>query len=242
MNDDLGPRFYGKYRATVTSVDDPAKLGRIQVDLENFPVKTKTPPWCMPCVPYAGTGYGMFFIPEKGARVWIEFEGGDRDRPIWTGCFWDTSGPPPTASPTRKILRTPTSRLVLDDLDGKAGTLAVETIVRENKDPVSITFTKDAITIDATPAKITMTLDSAITITYPDSTITLQKAQTQAKVGSASSITVTANDQTLSTKSATISATQNVSVSGTSSVKVSTNQYTLSGQTVTITGTAINLG
>ncbi len=44
--------------------------------------------WAMPCVPYAGPGVGLFAIPPVGANVWVEFEGGDLDYPIWTGCFW----------------------------------------------------------------------------------------------------------------------------------------------------------
>jgi len=33
-------------------------------------------------------GVGLFFLPPKGANVWVEFEGGDPDYPIWSGCFW----------------------------------------------------------------------------------------------------------------------------------------------------------
>ena len=36
----------------------------------------------------AGNGVGFFAIPPKGANVWVEFEGGDPDQPIWSGCFW----------------------------------------------------------------------------------------------------------------------------------------------------------
>ncbi len=41
----------------------------------------------MPCLPLAGNGSGAFFVPQIGAGVWIEFEQGDPDYPIWTGCF-----------------------------------------------------------------------------------------------------------------------------------------------------------
>ena len=44
--------------------------------------------WCMPCVPYAGPGVGIAFLPEKGSGVWIEFEGGDVSYPIWVGGYW----------------------------------------------------------------------------------------------------------------------------------------------------------
>ena len=44
-------------------------------------------------------------MPEIGAGVWVEFEHGDPDYPIWTGCFWGlpaelpemgVASPPPT--------------------------------------------------------------------------------------------------------------------------------------------------
>ncbi len=38
-------------------------------------------------MPAAGKSSGAFFVPEIGANVWIEFEQGDPDYPIWTGCL-----------------------------------------------------------------------------------------------------------------------------------------------------------
>ncbi|HJU40387.1 MAG TPA: phage baseplate assembly protein V, partial [Tahibacter sp.] len=61
--------------------------------------------FALPCVPVAGKSSGAFFVPEIGAGVWIEFEQGDPDYPIWTGCFWGitaevplmgVASPPPT--------------------------------------------------------------------------------------------------------------------------------------------------
>ena len=54
--------------------------------------------WAMPCVPFAGpTAPRAFFtVPPIGAGVWIEFERGDPDKPIWVGCFWGTFAEVPT--------------------------------------------------------------------------------------------------------------------------------------------------
>ena len=41
--------------------------------------------WALPSVPYAGNGVGFVFIPPIGTNVWIEFENGDPDTPIWSG-------------------------------------------------------------------------------------------------------------------------------------------------------------
>ena len=45
----------------------------------------------MPCVPIAGKQMGSYFVPQIGSGVWVEFEQGDPDYPIWTGCFWGSS-------------------------------------------------------------------------------------------------------------------------------------------------------
>jgi hypothetical protein len=44
--------------------------------------------WAMPCVPMAGKEQGTFMVPQIGAGVWIEFEGGDPDKPVWVGGYW----------------------------------------------------------------------------------------------------------------------------------------------------------
>jgi len=80
-------KFYGKYRGTVINNIDPLQIGRIQVmvpDVSNL-VPTS---WAMPCVPLAGKQEGTFFVPQVGAGVWVEFEQGDPDYPIWVGGFW----------------------------------------------------------------------------------------------------------------------------------------------------------
>jgi hypothetical protein len=82
-----GQRFYGKYRGTVVNNVDPMQIGRIQVmvpDVSNVMLSS----WAMPCVPIAGKQEGMFFVPQIGAGVWVEFEQGDPDYPIWVGGFW----------------------------------------------------------------------------------------------------------------------------------------------------------
>ena len=42
----------------------------------------------MPCVPAAGIQGGAFIVPPIASQVWVEFEQGDADYPVWTGGFW----------------------------------------------------------------------------------------------------------------------------------------------------------
>jgi hypothetical protein len=82
--------YYGKYRGTVVNNVDPEKRGRVQVTVPD--VKGVIPStWAMPCVPVLGMGMGMYSVPPIGAGVWIEFEHGNPDYPIWTGCYADSA-------------------------------------------------------------------------------------------------------------------------------------------------------
>ena len=80
-------RFYGKYRGTVINNVDPRQLGRIQAQVPSVSQLLPTS-WCLPSYPIAGTASGASFVPQLKSGVWIEFEGGDPDYPIWTGCFY----------------------------------------------------------------------------------------------------------------------------------------------------------
>jgi hypothetical protein len=80
-------RYYGKYRSTVFNNVDPENRGRIQAIVPDV-LGLIPSTWAMPCLPIAGKGSGSFLMPEIGAGVWIEFEQGDLDYPIWTGGFW----------------------------------------------------------------------------------------------------------------------------------------------------------
>ncbi len=82
-----GKSYIGKYRGFVVDNVDPMRRGRVKVKIPV--VDPDQSPWAMPCFPVLGRGMGLFAVPPVGARVWIEFEQGDLDYPIWTGCFGD---------------------------------------------------------------------------------------------------------------------------------------------------------
>lgn len=137
-------RFYGKYRGTVTDIDD-----------STLRIKAKVPAvlgdqatgWCMPCVPYAGDSVGFAFLPETGSGVWIEFEGGDVSYPIWVGCYWRSGEIPSDATPKVKTIVTKAPHKILLDDDG--GTITVEDN-NQNK----ITMNSDGITLERGSSKV----------------------------------------------------------------------------------------
>jgi hypothetical protein len=80
-------RYYGKYRGLVAENIDPEQIGRVLVQVPDL--KGEIPSsWAMPCVPAAGIQAGCFIVPPIGSQVWVEFEQGNPDYPIWTGGFW----------------------------------------------------------------------------------------------------------------------------------------------------------
>src|SRR5260370_4658712 len=83
-------KYYGKYRGTVLQNVDPMQMGRIQVIVPDVSAVLPSS-WAMPCVPIAGKQMGSYFVPQIGSGVWVEFEQGDSDYPIWTGCFWGSA-------------------------------------------------------------------------------------------------------------------------------------------------------
>lgn len=120
-------KFYGKYRGTVLNNIDPMMQGRLQVMVPDvaglLPVT-----WALPCVPLAGIQSGMVALPPVQSGVWIEFEHGDPDYPVWVGCFWGSGAelpalarltPPGMAAIT---FQTPLQNgLTISDLPGPAG-------------------------------------------------------------------------------------------------------------------------
>lgn len=102
-------KFFGKYRGLVTDNSDPTNRGRVKVRVPA--VLHELEVWAMPCLPYAGNNVGVYTIPEPGAGVWVEFEGGDPSYAIWTGGFWADNELPKDeqsteASPSLRIIRS----------------------------------------------------------------------------------------------------------------------------------------
>ena len=120
-------KYYGKYRGTVVQNIDPEQRGRIQAivpDVSRLVPST----WATACVPLSGKSMGTYVVPQIGSGVWIEYEQGDADYPIWTGCFWGVAADvPPLAlagnpvSPSIVLQTGLQNTILLSDVPGPTG-------------------------------------------------------------------------------------------------------------------------
>jgi uncharacterized protein involved in type VI secretion and phage assembly len=121
----MSNQFFGKFRGTVTDIQDPLMIGRVRAKVPDV-LGDLDSGWAMPCAPFGGSGMGFFALPTVGAGVWIEFEHGDPDYPIWTGCwFGSVADMPPEllAPPYKKVLIKTEggNSIVIDDTPGIGG-------------------------------------------------------------------------------------------------------------------------
>jgi hypothetical protein len=112
-------RYFGKYRGQVTDNSDPDNLGRVRATVPRLLGDEETG-WALPAFPYGGAAeQGLFAVPDVGAGVWVEFEGGDLSYPIWSGTWYTTGAVPESARPAQKVLKTKSGhKIVLDDDGG----------------------------------------------------------------------------------------------------------------------------
>lgn len=134
-------RFYGKYRGTVTDVEAGGR-GRIKAKVPAVLGDQQATGWCDPCVPFAGDGVGLAFLPEVGAGVWIEFEGGDPSFPIWSGCYWREGEMPSDAAPAKKLILTKSGHKLLFDDDAQSIEIADQNGNSVKLDSAGITITR----------------------------------------------------------------------------------------------------
>ncbi len=142
--------FFGKYRGKVENNIDPMMLGKLQVSVPAV-LGEGSLSWAMPCVPYAGSGVGFFMIPPVGANIWVEFEGGDIDYPIWSGCFWGVGEAPATPAVSQmKIIKMDNITLTMSELPGIGG-VTLEVSPPAVALPLKMTFDSSGIKLDAGP-------------------------------------------------------------------------------------------
>ena len=127
-------RFFGKYRSAVLSNIDPLQKGRLLLQCTDVDALLPTT-WALPCFPFVGRQMGMWALPQIGAGVWVEFEQGDPDYPIWTGGWYASAAEVPTlalaavpAAPNVVLQTQGQTMLMLSDTPGPTGGILLKTL------------------------------------------------------------------------------------------------------------------
>jgi uncharacterized protein involved in type VI secretion and phage assembly len=129
--------YFGKYRGTVINNIDPEMCGRLMLMVSDVTGLIPST-WAEACVPLAGpTGppMGMYVVPPIGAGVWVEYENGDPDYPIWVGCRWGAASDiPPLAkaglpvSPSIILQTLGQNSIAISDLPGPTGGIMLKSL------------------------------------------------------------------------------------------------------------------
>jgi uncharacterized protein involved in type VI secretion and phage assembly len=166
-------RYHGKYRGTVLLNVDPQKKGRILVEVPDV-LGVGLSSWAMPCMSMAGMQAGVFMVPAMRSGVWVEFEGGDSDKPIWVGGYWGNGAEVPALAqatpPALGVFVVQTQNqntLMLSDTPGPTGGFMIKTtslgmitindtgIIISNGKGASISMVGPTVTINAGALVIT---------------------------------------------------------------------------------------
>ena len=126
-------QYFGKYRGMVLNNIDPEGRGRLLVQVPDV-LGLATSSWALPCFPVAGRQMGFWSIPQIGTGVWVEFEQGDTDYPIWAGCWYGSAADVPamalaTQPPLSSVFMQTAAQATfqLSDLPGPAGGILLKT-------------------------------------------------------------------------------------------------------------------
>ncbi len=173
----VAKRHWGKYRGAVVENQDPRACGRLLVSVPGI---VTTANWALPCVPLTDLAAGTFMRPSIGANVWVEFERGDPDKPVWVGGWWGEGEIPAMAEEYNTVpaisvitIESTTAGISICDVPILAG--------GDTPGNVNIIADAGAVTIALTPGSVnitapdvTITAEGTVNITAPDVTITAE--------------------------------------------------------------------
>lgn len=136
----MADSYYAKYTGVVVDNQDAQKLGILQVSVPTiFPPEERVPA-------RAALPFGQYFVPEVDTRVWVEFEGGDPEFPLWTGVQHAAGTWPDEVAkspPTVRAVKTVSGHLLIfDDTEG-----GESIILTDGKNAHELRFDADGVKI-----------------------------------------------------------------------------------------------
>lgn len=144
----------GLYSGRVEAVEDENSQGRIKVSIPSIygPASREYPIQARPCFPY-----GHFFVPQEGENVWIAFENGNPQSPVWLGIWYPVETTPESAQvspPTKRVIETSAEHKVIFDDENNS-----ITIEHGSQEKGKIVFSDDSLVLSFGKNSITLNSD-----------------------------------------------------------------------------------
>jgi uncharacterized protein involved in type VI secretion and phage assembly len=124
-------KFYGKYKGVVVSNVDPDRSGRLLVQVPDV-LGSDPCIWAESSSPLSGSGMGVYFVPPIDSGVWIEFQQGDSDFAMWTGCWRGSAADVPVMANTAPAEPPPIvlgsqlgNSIMISDVPGPTGGIVI---------------------------------------------------------------------------------------------------------------------
>jgi uncharacterized protein involved in type VI secretion and phage assembly len=181
-------RFFGVVVGIVTNNQDPDKMARVRV---KFPWLSDDHEswWARIATPMAGSGRGIYFLPEVNDEVLVAFEHGDVRSPYIVGALWNGQDAPPANNDDGKnnirLVHSRSGHLIrLDDTDGDE---KIEIIDKTGGNKITIKSSDNSMSLECT-GKMTLHAQAGIEITS-DADIKIQ-ANTTMDVESTAPMTI----------------------------------------------------
>lgn len=85
---ELFGRYYSDYRAFVVDNEDPENMHRLKLIIPEIAADQVYDYWAYPKDVWGGKDYGIQVLPQKADLVWVSFERGNPEVPIWFHGHW----------------------------------------------------------------------------------------------------------------------------------------------------------
>lgn len=216
--------------AVVMKVDDKDNMGRVKVQFPWQKADNEMTPWLRVVNPMASKDKGVYFIPEVGEVVFVDFEFGNPDVPFVTGSMYHGQNRPGELfnkdNNIKGIITKGGNHIIIDDTDGKE---KIRIYNKESKNEIELSL--DGGSSIKAKSNGTIFLEAAKGIQLKAPKIKMEASEEwDVKAGK----TQIANDQGMEVSTGTdmkISASTSVEVSGQTGVKVEGMTVDVNAQT-----------
>ena len=151
-------KYYGSYRAYVYNNEDPLDMNRVQLIIPMLNPTAVDETWAFPKNSWGGKDYGINLLPRKTDMVWVEFQNGDPDYPVWSHASYAKGEKPKEFSSINHYgFKTPRGTLiVINDNKGEE-----EVLVRLNNKAEWVKIKKEELEVEAKLIKLGTNGDEA---------------------------------------------------------------------------------